>query len=374
MPRHPTPREHAPSPAGSHPLGRALHADPERARLLALSCRVGADPALVQGPGGNTSVKLDGTLWIKASGTWLAHAGTDDILVPVALAPLLEAFERGDPAAEKATAFVVDEANPSGLRPSIETTVHALVTRRIVVHVHCVETIAHAVLVDAEASLAPRLDGLRWCWVPYARPGLPLAREIVARHGRGCDVLVLGNHGLVIAADTVDAAAALLAEVPARLAIVPRRPDRRAAPDRLRALAGDAGYAPPADERCHDVALDPVALACVDGVSLYPDHVIFLGAGTVVAQGNESVEAVLERVRARDPDAAPPPAILVRGLGVLVRTDASAGTLALLRCLADVASRLPGRDALRVLGAGEEHELLHWEAEAYRRALAPGGP
>lgn len=40
--------------------------------LLDLSARVGADPDLVQGAGGNTSIKEGGTLWIKASGLWLA--------------------------------------------------------------------------------------------------------------------------------------------------------------------------------------------------------------------------------------------------------------------------------------------------------------
>ena len=29
---------------------------------------------------GNTSLKVDGTLWIKASGTWLAHAMERDII------------------------------------------------------------------------------------------------------------------------------------------------------------------------------------------------------------------------------------------------------------------------------------------------------
>ena len=35
---------------------------------------IGADPLLVQGAGGNVSWKEDGTLWIKASGKWLAGA------------------------------------------------------------------------------------------------------------------------------------------------------------------------------------------------------------------------------------------------------------------------------------------------------------
>ena len=40
-----------------------------------LSANLGQDPLQVQGPGGNTSVKDDEVMWIKASGTELANAG-----------------------------------------------------------------------------------------------------------------------------------------------------------------------------------------------------------------------------------------------------------------------------------------------------------
>lgn len=51
--------------------------------LRALSARVGADPLLVQAAGGNTSIKGDGVMWIKASGTWLRDATAREIMVPV---------------------------------------------------------------------------------------------------------------------------------------------------------------------------------------------------------------------------------------------------------------------------------------------------
>ena len=44
---------------------------------------IGENPLLVQGAGGNVSWKEDATLWIKASGTWLAEAMTDEIFVQV---------------------------------------------------------------------------------------------------------------------------------------------------------------------------------------------------------------------------------------------------------------------------------------------------
>lgn len=54
--------------------------------LLELTQRIGSDPLLTQASTGNISAKLDGVLWIKASGKWMADAMRDDILIPLDLA------------------------------------------------------------------------------------------------------------------------------------------------------------------------------------------------------------------------------------------------------------------------------------------------
>ena len=334
--------------------------------LKALSARIGGDPALVQGAGGNTSIKTDGVLWIKASGTWLKNAEREPMLVPVALEPLLAALDRDDPAAERATDFVRHDDNPSGLRPSIETTLHAVLPHRVVVHVHCVETIAVAVREDAEAIAGQRLVGLRWAFVPYARPGLPLSRAMAARMTPGTDVLVLGNHGLVVGAETVDEAAALLAEVSGRMARKPRPPPPFDSAG-LEALARGSAYRPAAEPAAHGAATDPVSRQIAAAGSLYPDHVIFLGPGSVVAGAGEDVAAVRDRQRARGlPE---PVSILIPGAGVLMHENASPGAQAMARCLADVTARIPAQAPVRVLSEAQTGALLNWDAEKYRQSL-----
>ncbi|TJV88393.1 MAG: class II aldolase, partial [Mesorhizobium sp.] len=75
--------------------------------------------------------------------------------------------ERRDPASDQPQGFAVEALNARKLRPSIETTVHALMRQRVVVHVHCVHTISLAVQADCEAQVTRRLDGLEWAYVPY---------------------------------------------------------------------------------------------------------------------------------------------------------------------------------------------------------------
>ncbi|MBZ9674348.1 class II aldolase/adducin family protein [Mesorhizobium sp. ES1-1] len=334
----------------------------ELADLRALSASIGSDPHLTQAAGGNTSLKAGDTLWIKASGTWLRDACAEDIMVPVGIPPLLDAIERRDPAAERPQTFTIEALNARKLRPSIETTVHALMPQRVVVHVHCIETISLAVQADCEAEVAKRLAGHEWAYVPYRRPGLPLAQGIAERLRPGVDILILGNHGLVVAAETVAEAEKLLRRVTSLLARPPRNvaePDTAA----LTALARDSGYRLPADIEAHRVAIDPESRRMASGGSLYPDHVIFLGEGSVVAQAGEDAKRVAQRLGEA------PAAILFPGFGVLMRGDTSPGADAMQRCLADVTARIDVHAKLNYLTPAENDELINWDAEKYRQKL-----
>ena len=322
----------------------------ERDQLRMLSARVGADPLLVQAAGGNTSLKDEGVMWIKASGTWLKDAQAKDIFVPLDHAAIMTALAANDPACESCVTFVRTGLNSTGLRPSIETTVHALMPQRVVVHVHCVNTIAWAIRADAAQRLSEKLQGFAWAFIPYARPGLPLAGAIAARMRPGVNVLVLGNHGLAVAAETVDAADALLAQVVTALT----RPVRPASPvDRaaLARLCTGTAYEPAEMEETHALATDPLALKRGGKAVFYPDHVVFLGVG--VATSFEGT----------------PPLVAIPGQGVLIHQDAKPAIEPMGRCLADVMRRVEEEDPLVALTENDIDRLVNWDAEKYRQTL-----
>lgn len=329
--------------------------------LRQVSARVGSDINLVQGAGGNTSIKLDEVLWVKASGAWLSEAKARDIFVPVDLPGALRALGQG---IEKMP--VSDPA--ATLRPSIETSLHALLPHRVVLHVHAVNTIAWASCIGVETELTLRLRGLAWAPVPYRRPGLPLSQvvaDVTAQHSP--DVLILGNHGLLVGAQDCAAAEALVHEVERRLHLPARKAPagNRAA---LEVICRGTDYRPAKEDACHRLAADPRSLAIVTTGSLYPDHVVFLGpAMRALAQG----ESIADVVAVNDAANLPPPvALLVPGAGAIVRTDIQPGAEAMLICLALVAERLPANVEISYLPAEEERALLDWDAEKYRKALS----
>jgi rhamnose utilization protein RhaD (predicted bifunctional aldolase and dehydrogenase) len=348
-------------------IGVSSEQQSEMRELLELAALLGRDPLAIQGPGGNISLKREGVMWVKASGTWMMEAITRSILVPVDIAAVLDGLAAGDPACETCSAFVRRDLANSPLRPSIETTLHAVMPQRVVVHVHCVETISLACLSDAAERLAAPLNGLNWTFVPYIRPGASLGRTIAKQLRAGTNVVVLGKHGLVVAADNVAEAARLRAEVSSRLA---RQPRAAAVVDRdaLRGAEG-FGYSTVYDDALHAIATDPVSLAAARRGSLYPDHVVFLGPGVIAADGKETAADAARR--AGRPDA---PLVVVPGKGVLLHEAATPAARALVRCLADVTCRIAKEDVPDPLTAAEEGQLLNWDAEKYRQSLDQRSP
>jgi len=335
--------------------------EPLRA-LAALSATIGRDPEQVQAAGGNTSLKLKGILWVKASGLWLADALERNLFVPVRLAPLLHGIRRGEP--DPVTPAIARDLDTDGLRPSIETTLHGLLPHRVVVHTHSVRTIALAIRADAEEQLEARLSGLAWTFLPYAQPGVPLTRLVAARlETRPFDVLVLGNHGLVIGAETVEAATALLTEVERRLD-GPVRPGGRLAAGGLETAAAALGLRQARHMEVQALAADPIAMAFATSGTLYPDHVIFLGRAPRMLTPWPDAEAV-EAARA-----AGSKLMIVPGRGVALPVDAPRSADELALCLALVTARVPEGTPLVYLGTEAEDALLNWDAEKYRQELA----
>ncbi|CAM5771617.1 aldolase [Labrys miyagiensis] len=347
----------------THPMA----ADSEFRALNAFSAALGRDSNRTQAAGGNTSLKRDGVMWIKASGTWLAHALERDIMVPVVLADLATALADGDPRAETAVDFVDQARNTLNLRPSIETSVHAVIPHAVVAHIHCVETLAHAAQPGSETEIARRfavLVDVAWAFVPYCRPGVPLSEEIVARSTPATNVLVLGNHGLVVSGATVAEVEDRLNRVCRALAL-PHRPAPKADVAKLETVVSGTDYRLPANEAAHGVALDPVSAGHARGGSLYPDHVIFLGPGIIETDDIAAGEAV-RKPEAKD---GPPPMLVLPGLGVVLHRSTTTAADALALCLWDVTSRIPAGAAVRRLSPEQDYQLTHWEAEKYRQAL-----
>jgi len=314
--------------------------------LRELTQRVGSNPLLAQASTGNTSIKVDGVLWIKASGRWMADARQNEILIPLELADVHQCLLR--------------ELDPAERYPgaSLETAMHAILPHPVVLHVHCVNTIAWAVRSDARAQLQQRLGGLRWRWVPYVESGLPLARAV--RHalsaagpdmdaGLDADIFVLGNHGLVIGAENCRAAENLLSEVGRRLAISPRQAHPADYTVLAEASAGTQ-WDLPDDDAVHALATDAISRAILAGGLLYPCQAIFSNSSTPALfrsiPCSDSPDQWASRYRSR-------PLLMIEGRGVLISRSMTSAECAMISGLAQVVQRIPASAPIRYMTEAE---------------------
>ena len=175
-------------------------------QLVYLSNLVGREPRLVQPGGGNTSIKLGDALLVKGSGTDLrtiARAGFARLSLP-ALAALrdAEAMSDADMMRFMASCMLEPGEGPGGPAPSVETPLHSLLPHRVIAHTHDVATMSLTNVSDGTAErLVAELFRGEIVYVPYVRPGFPLARAVSGMVNRipGSAVgLALAHHGLVV--------------------------------------------------------------------------------------------------------------------------------------------------------------------------------
>jgi rhamnose utilization protein RhaD (predicted bifunctional aldolase and dehydrogenase)/NAD(P)-dependent dehydrogenase (short-subunit alcohol dehydrogenase family) len=183
--------------------GPAPGAD-DLAQIVHLSNLIGQEPRLVQPGGGNTSIKVGNTLLVKGSGTDLRTIGGDGFtrLSLAALAALRTVETMTDTDMMR---FIARAMLAEGPAPSVETPLHFLLPHRVVAHTHDVPTMSLTNVSDAVAErLVAELFAGDIVYVPYVRPGFPLATAVgrlVDRLPREAIGLALAHHGLVVWGD-----------------------------------------------------------------------------------------------------------------------------------------------------------------------------
>lgn len=162
---------------------------------------------LTQANGGNSSVKIDGHIFIKSSGYYLSDVGEKTAFSKVKLKPMQELFGSVEKFTVKQIQNAVKSNVESGSYPSIEIGMHVLLGK-LVLHTHPLIVNALTCHKDAQAILRKLFP--QAIFVTYATPGVGLVRAVSkALKNEKADVsktliLFLQNHGLVVSADNVE--------------------------------------------------------------------------------------------------------------------------------------------------------------------------
>lgn len=380
------------------------------ADLIKISHATGKDSTLVQGGGGNTSVKTDDGkyMYIKASGTALKDmnklGGWRRLQLDSVLSILedksiaqLDTYARETQVVNRLL-LACDDKITSEARPSVEAHLHAFLDR-CVIHLHPVAVLAYACAKNGRAELEKlfKNDKFPPLWVPYIEPGFTLAKRIAKlvdgyqnRFGKKPAVLFLQKHGLLISAQSPDTALQLLHKVINRCAGKLKQP-------RVRKIC------PISQELIADIKLcirrafyeatgqyavisyfynDEIAAfwrqkdaekVLLQG-PLTPDELVYANGPAMWVQDCSSEKIANKLTSQIKKGRKPPIAFLVKGTGLFV-----AGTEKIASTVRDIAessffiranaSRFGG---ILSLSKTEQDFINRWEAEAFRKRLASG--
>jgi rhamnose utilization protein RhaD (predicted bifunctional aldolase and dehydrogenase) len=363
--------------------------------LVEISRRYGSDPDWVLAGGGNTSWKEPGRLYVKASGTSLADIAAEGFceidrgrLDAIWSAP----YPAGTEAREAAVLADLMAARAAGeaKRPSVETLMHGLFPQAYVVHTHPAAVNGLACGRSGEAAFR-RLFAHDAIWVPFVDPGYVLAKAVReameafrAREGRAPSIMIMQNHGLLVAGEAPREIDELSASVMGRIrAEIGREPGLGAVPVDARALSDALGeikaLAPSvsafrfrADAETLSRAASAVAFAPLLS-AFTPDHIVYAGHEFLRAESGR-IAAAWEDYSARN--GVSPRIVVVAGIGAFAVAAAGAA--------ADRAAQLYA-DACKVAAYAESFGgalhmtrekidfIRNWEVEKYRSSVSSGG-
>jgi rhamnose utilization protein RhaD (predicted bifunctional aldolase and dehydrogenase) len=335
---------------------------PFEKKIFSFSNKIGLDLMLVQGSGGNISWKNKDILWIKGSGTCLGDALKKNIFLPIDLAEIRQNISKGNFLTPPPT-----HPHPS-LRPSIETVMHAMFPHKIVIHVHPVEALSHLVRFNPKPRLG-RLLGkdFKWGLIQYTTPGAALSKEVAKCLQQNSDIelLLLENHGIVLAANDITQAESMLEELLNRLSTKPYKTACMPVTITPQLFHVPLGYKRSDDLAIDQLAIDPkFILRLKNDWAICPDHVLFLGADAVI------LDAPTARIFKTENYAVAPPFIFVEGLGSLESLTINRTQKDLLRAYYEIMTRQVGNEKLKTLTDQQVKEVINWEAEKHRKNMS----
>ena len=371
--------------------------------LINISQFYGADSRFVIAGGGNTSYKNDTRIWIKASGSSLATITEDGfaVLDRATLNRMAEktysasVAEREEEVKNDLTAAIITK----GKRPSVETSLHNSIEYAFVVHLHPTMVNGLMCAQNAESELKKQF-GEKALYVEYTEPGYTLfkkvdnkIKEYRAKYNEEPQVVWLQNHGIFVAADSIEEIKTIYNNILKTLsekAIYPNELDKpietgRSIADILPALRmmlskdglkktlkvrrnGLINYFCDSEEHQQDIARPFTP----DAIVYCKSNVVFLNGETpetILAEAGNVFHAFAETFRYQ------PKVLLIKGIGLVAVGDNAKQCDIILDVFEDamkVAYLSQSFGGAHPMTQPQIDFINNWEAENYRRSVLAG--
>ncbi|HLN74803.1 MAG TPA: SDR family NAD(P)-dependent oxidoreductase [Prolixibacteraceae bacterium] len=376
----------------------------ELQQLIEVSRYFGNRKDFVIAGGGNTSYKDEERIYVKASGVSLATIDEHGFAV-------LDRKAMKQISEKTYSENVMERENQikhdllrarlqpeKGLRPSVEASLHNLIDYRFVVHTHSTKVNGLMCAIEAE-SITAQLFGDEVVYVPYVDPGYILFKEVESRiidyrkkTGKEPQIILLQNHGIFVAADTVEEIHSIynkvidklepflqdippVEELPVNTSIVKILPAVRMMLSK-ESLKTVKVINNTLIERflTSETEYQKIALPFI------PDGIVYCNSSFIYAEFNGEPEALLNELSQKiqqylltQPKA--PKVIFIKGIGCLLASDHAQGVAVLEDVIMDTclvslySEKFGGQNPM----TEEQVQFIDtWEVEQYRSAVSMG--
>ena len=370
--------------------------------LIKISQFYGKNPEMVIAGGGNTSYKNDENIWVKASGHALATITEEGFakLDRKKLGLISEKTYSADPfERERQIKDDLMEATiTKDRRPSVETSMHDVIEYAYVVHLH--PTKVNGLMCGNEVvKYLDELFGDQVVYIPYIDPGYVLFKEVEkqlskfkAEKGKAAQIIFLQNHGIFVAADSIDEIETIYNDVFAKLngalkeelseETLPIRDDIAEFVPAIRMMVSEEEIKTLKLRNNAVIAQFAKDAAAFEKVAkpFTPDLIVYCKSKYVFIENTENIEDLLKEGKEKiaafiSTNGFAPKVILLKGIGLLAVGDHAAQCDTIL----DVYE-----DAMKISVYSESFGGQHfmtaeqiafidtWEVENYRRKIAVG--
>lgn len=358
--------------------------------LIEISQFYGKDKEYVIAGGGNTSFKSDDTLWIKASGVALSTIDQNGF-VEMSREKLQVISEReySTDSAKREVEVKEDMLKAihkdTGLRPSVETSLHEIIKYPFVIHTH--PTLVNALTCSKQAKEKSfELLGNDILFVPYIDPGYILFKHISdalnkyrKENGKEPQIIVLENHGIFVSADSAEEVKTIYTDIEKKI------------------LAATCKTLPSMDiktffsaqiEKVQEVYSPDMEIATInnDLIAKYvkdastfaeiqtaftPDHIVYCKARYIFLDDGEDLPSKVNAFNAKY--GYMPKIIAVKGKGLILiddSTDAVKIIKELIQNMMKISFYAEAFEGSKPMTDGQISFIENWEAENYRKKMA----
>lgn len=362
-------------------------------QLIEASRRYGTDARFVLLGGGNTSLKNDEIMYVKASG----HAlGTIDEkgFVKMDLGRLNAIWQREYPLnpeeREKEVLADMMAARCDGEtgRPSVEALLHATIPFKYVIHMH--PAIINGLTCGQSGEVAAAKLFEDSIWIPLVNPGYILAKTVRdaqelynSTHSEKVNLIFLQNHGVFVGGETIEAIDAIydhLLEVlekyvirkPNFSPVKENKPRVKLAKEALKGYFKIEGQLPYAFNR-------ELANRLTDREAFYsissaytPDHIVYSGfaplwIGEEVFDAADPKRAIVEQLEEYQRlNVVAPKIIAFQNIGAFAISEVA---MTLFLDTLKVATFVESFGGPRFMDDDQIEFIRNWEVESYRSSL-----